>query len=268
MHLRITWILSLLVVTTSGAHELPTTAQYLGNEGILFSHGGESVLFDAFFEESYGQYVLLDRSTNQAIKFAKEPYDNVKLVFVSHVHGDHFSAAPTVDYLQEQTSVRLFGSGQVVDAILALDDSLQARLHRVDLSPGEVPVDYSIDPFKVTVVAIPHAGGERTKDIQNLAFKVSIDDSRTMVHMGDAGPDLSVFNPLRGFFEGVHVAFPPYWFYLNEVGRDILENVITADITIGVHVPAKYIGQGDVLREEVGGDVFTDPGETRSFKPN
>ena len=60
--------------------------------------------------------------------------------------------------------------------------------------------------------------------------------------------------------------FPPYWFYLDEVGRDILENIIAAEVTIGIHVPGRAIGQGDKTRAELGGDAFTDPGEKRIFK--
>ncbi len=251
----------------SSAHELDTQAQYLGNEGILFTHGDDSALFDAFFEESYGQYVVPSAETSASLLNARPPFDGVKVIFVSHVHGDHFTAEPTVRYLQKHSQVKLFGSTQVVDRILALDKELEPRLESIALSPGEVPLDFDLTPFRISVVAIPHAGGERTKNIQNLAFRVSIDDSKTMVHLGDAGASLSVFNPLRRFFSVVDIAFPPYWFYLDEVGRDIIDNIIAAETTIGIHVPSKAMGQGSKMRQELGGDVFTDPGERRTFEP-
>ena len=200
--------LGVVAALGAGAHDLTTQAQYLGNEGILFSHGDDSAVFDAFFAQSYGQYVVPSAATTAALLKAESPFHNIKLVFVSHVHGDHFTVAPTVEYLNQNDHVKLFAATQVVEKIMEVEPKLKQRLVAIDLAPGDVPLDFVEPPFKISVVAIPHAGGERTKDIQNLSFRVSIDDSKTMVHLGDAGANLSVFNPLRGFFSTVDVAFP------------------------------------------------------------
>jgi hypothetical protein len=53
---------------------------------------------------------------------------------------------------------------------------------------------------------------------------------------------------------------------MEESGRAILNDLIRAKRTIGVHVPASAKGRGDETRRELGGDLFTDPGETRKIE--
>ena len=51
---------------------------------------------------------------------------------------------------------------------------------------------------------------------------------------------------------------------MDEVGRRILDERIKADQVIGIHVPARAQGQGDAWRDQLKGDLFTDPGEARA----
>ena len=47
----------LLLLADAWAHD--SQALYLGNEGVLITHGDDKVLFDAFYAEAHGLYVLV-----------------------------------------------------------------------------------------------------------------------------------------------------------------------------------------------------------------
>lgn len=261
-------ILSLFLCHCAHAHD-HASATYLGNEGVMVARADTKILFDAFYANSYGQYSLVPDDISAAMLAGDAPYDGVDAIFISHVHGDHFTAEPAIDYLRAQQDVHLYGSVQVVSAIkdagVGKDDPLWTRVHGFEIAPEDKGEAFSIGDIKVDVVAIPHAGDRPT--IQNFAWRVSLDEDTTVLHMGDAGPVPEHFDRHKDHFDAkkTHTAFPPYWFYSNEHGPAILTDIIKADQVIGVHVPSRFTGDGDAAREAAGGDLFTDPGETRSI---
>lgn len=259
----------LLMFGSSHAHD-HSRATYLGNAGILVEQGETKVLFDAFYSVSYDTYTLVPDPILEDLMAGTPPYDGIDAVFVSHVHGDHFSAAPAVAYLRQHATVMLYGSQQVRDAIVqevGEQDPLLARVTSADLEHAAAPMQFELGAMRIDVVAIPHSGSRSRDSIQNLAWRVSLADDLTVMHLGDAGTVLSDFEQQATFFAArqTALAFPPYWFLGNADGEVILEQHIRAGQVIGVHVPAMARGEGDAWRDKHGGDLFTDPGEQRSL---
>ncbi len=268
------WLAVLQLPLAADAHELspeanPGCARYLGNEGIMVTSGDTRILFDAFYADSYGQYALVPDATRQALIEGRKPYANVDAVFVSHVHGDHFTPAPTLAFLRANPSVPLYASRQVIDALLAAgaDDAMLQRLHAFTLAAGDPAQSASVGSIDIAVVRIPHAGGQRTENIENLAFRVTLNDSMTVLHLGDADSDDSLFAPHQAHWDAqpLDAAFPPYWFLGSAAGQSILDQRLKPARTIGIHVPIAAAGSGDAWRTRLGGDLFTDPGEIRGL---
>jgi len=261
--------LLLASVGLAAAHEPGGQVSYLGNEGILVSACDTKVLFDAFYDDDYGQYVLVPTAVRDDLLAGTPPYDDVDAVFVSHGHGDHFTAEPALAYLRAHSDVTLFGPQQVLDALRKAagpaDDELLSRVVAFDIKPGAPPETLTVDQLTIDVVATPHSGGARMAGINNLVFRVTLEQSATVMHLGDSVADDAVFSRQQEHWDArhSHAAFPPYWFLLDEDGRRVLDNRIRADQVVGIHVPAKAVGQGDAWREQINGDLFTDPGETR-----
>ena len=264
------WLL-LAGAGTASAHEPSAEGRYLGNEGSLVSACGSKILFDAFYEDSYGQYLLVPDGIRAGLMAGEPPYDDVDALFVSHVHGDHFSPEPTLAYLRAQPDVRLFGTSQVVAALetatAGKEPGLMARVTAIDTVPGAAAHAAELGGVSFDVIAIPHAGGARMADIENLAFRVTLGGSLTILHLGDATADSQTFAARQPHWDAraVHVAFVPFWFFLDEEGRRALEDHVRAGHAVGIHVPGEARGQGDAWRERMGGDAFTDPGETREL---
>ncbi len=250
------------------AHD-SATATYLGNEGVMIAHGETKILFDAFYADGFGQYALVPAPISEAMMKNAPPYDGVDAIFVSHVHGDHFTAELAVSYMRAHPNVRLYGPQQVHDAIVnsgvADNDPLMARVFGYDLDPEDSALGFDVDELQIAAVAIPHAGNR--PHIQNFAWRVTLGEDTTIMHLGDAGPVVSDFSRHIQHFKSrkTNTAFPPYWFFGDKNGETILHDIIEADQTVGIHVPKRAAGHGDEWRARVNGDLFTDPGETREM---
>ena len=57
-----------------------------------------------------------------ALLAGEPPFDEVDAVFVSHVHGDHFSALGMAALLTRRPAVKLYAPAQAVTAMAALTD--------------------------------------------------------------------------------------------------------------------------------------------------
>ena len=120
----------------------------------------------------------------------------------------------------------------------------------------------------IEVAYIPHAGWPtRRTDVQNLAFRVTLDETSTVLHMGDADPRLVHFQADQDYWEErvVDLALPPYWFFSSDDGVEILDNRLTVINSIGIHVPAEFSNASNIPGELATNDLFTHPGEGRRF---
>ncbi len=269
MRTLLTAAIAVFFSSQASAHDVTARATYLGNEGVLVARGETKILFDAFYADSYGQYALVPDNIVDAMMKGEPPYDGVDAIFVSHVHGDHFTAEPAIAYMRAREDVSLYASVQIREAFLeagvAEDDPMMQRVHTFDIAPDNDPVAFEVDGLSVEVVNVPHAGDR--PEIQNFVWRVTLDDETTVIHLGDAGPVVADFEKHADHFANREhdMAFPAYWFYLSDDGEKILETYISAAQTVGVHVPERAAGQGDEWRAQAGGDLFTDPGETREI---
>ena len=237
------------------------TATYLGNEGVMIKDGNRQVLFDPFFHNSYGQYQLVPKDIRDAIFAAKPPYDNVKAVFISHAHGDHFDADDVVRYLKTHDNIHLVAPRQALEQLQGKADyqSIKARLVAADPSDDAQVWTHKLGDILIEAVIIPHSGWPGRADITNLVYRVTLSDQATVIHMGDADVNDRHFAPLKAHWlkRQTHTAFPPYWFFARPAGRQILNERINTLESIGVHVPGRAVPQ----LKQAGIPIFSEPGE-------
>lgn len=265
-------IVSLLVLVASGASAQSTSSvQYLANEGVMFTHAERKVLFDPLFDNGYDRYQLLPTAMRTAIMAGVAPFDDVDAVFVSHYHGDHFSAADIVSLLRRQNKVRLYAPMQAVIAMRELatadDGELFERVVGLDLDYGDAPVTMHFGDIRIEAVHIPHSGWPTARtDVQNIAFRITLDDAGTVVHLGDADARIVHFANDAKFWgsQQTDLALPPYWFFASDDGNAILEDRINANVSIGIHVPDSFSNADEIPAEYRGRNLFTKPGEGRT----
>ena len=252
------------------------SAFYIANEGVLVSDGGIKILFDPLFPNTYGQYLLPPEEMKQAMFAGDAPFDNVNAIFISHYHGDHFSPEEIYHLMEAQPDIQLFAPNQAIIAMRsAASDSGSAvfnRVNSVNLSFNDSPVTFRNNGLLVEAVRIPHSGWpNRMLDVENIAWRVTLNDNATILHLGDSDPNDDHFAIDAEYWDerAPNIAFPPYWFQATPTGRNILENRIKARSNVGIHVP-NTIPADPILRPQElrGRDLFITPGETRLIPTN
>lgn len=266
----------LLLLLMAGPAFAEVTVHYIANAGLLIDSGNSKVLFDPLFDNDYGQYYLPPAEVRAAILAGKAPFNDIDAVFVSHVHADHFSAADILTLLRQQTRMRLYGSDQVADALRSAASGGYSevfdRVTSISLARGDAPLTYTQESISVETTNIPHSGWPgRRADIMNLAFRVTLADGTTVLHLGDADvrDEHYALQAQHWASRDTDVAFPPYWYFMSPHGRQILQQRLRAMQSIGVHVP-KNVPQALQQRPQDLRDVdlLTIPGETRTFNQN
>ena len=246
--------------------------RYLANEGVMVVHGEAKILFDPLFRNDYGQYQLVPFEMEQALLAGRPPFDDVDAVFISHYHGDHFSPADLMSFLRLHDSVHVYAPQQAVDDMQGFEheeDPVLDRVTAVRLAYRDSPAIFEADGLHIEAVAIPHSGWPSSStDVQNIAFRITMNDELTVLHMGDADSNVAHFAHDADFWSQrkLQLALPPYWYFLSAGGRTVLLDRLKPARTIGIHVPrtirADPASRRPELREV---DLFTQPGETRKL---
>lgn len=256
----------LLIAFTSQAHDEQTgLATYMGNEAVMVHHGDRKIVFDPFFHNSFEIYQLVPDDILTALFANEAPYNDIDAIFISHAHGDHFAADQVLKYLKQFPKTQLFAPKQAVDQLMALpsSQSVSKQINAIELKYGDPAQSLNVAGLQIDVVRIPHAGWPtRRLDVSNLLFRVTLAKGTTVMHMGDADPNDVHFKPYDDLWQAkvTNTAFPPYWFFNNTHGPDILNHRINALESVGVHVPK----QVPEALKQTGKPYFSKPGETRN----
>ena len=265
-------VLVLCVFSSAAFAQSESSIQYLANEGVMVTHEKTKILMDPLYGNSYDIYQLVPDATREMIFAGTPPFDGVDAVFVSHHHGDHFSAEDMLRLLKSQTGTRLYAPAQAVAAIRQVagadDDSVFERVVGLDLDYGDPPVHIRTENIIVEAVHIPHSGWPTARtDVQNIAFRITLDDASTVLHLGDADARMVHFAADEQYWEErtIDLALPPYWFFGSDDGIELLENRLDVRHSIGIHVPAEFSNPANIPRELSGYELFTAPGEGRRF---
>lgn len=241
----------------------PATAHFLANEAVLIEAGETKILFDPLFTNSYNTYPLIPDAMKAALMAGEAPFDGVDAVFVSHVHGDHFDAEEMNAYLARHGEVVLVAPHQaLLDMRQAAgwSEDFEARLRILPFVSEAQALSLDDGAIEVSAVHIPHAGGPGRAHIQNMAYRVTLNDAATVMHLGDATPDMPAYDAQAEHFAARRSdrAFPPYWL-VSRWGGDTVRDRLNADEITGIHTPIRLPIEVTASRE----DFFTEPGETR-----
>lgn len=265
-------LLFILCVSPAAHAQSESVVQYLANEGVMVTFGETKVLFDPLFDNSYQRYQMVPEEMRDAILDGTAPYDDVDAVFVSHHHGDHFAAADVMTLLRNQAGVRLYAPAQAVAAMREIsnsaDEALFERVVGLELEYGDYPVRIEAENILVEAVHVPHSGWPTSRtDVQNIVFRVTLGDTSTIVHFGDADARLVHFDRDEEYWEAQRpdLALPPYWFFSSADGQQILDDRLNARFAIGIHVPAIFSDPDGVPKDLLEADLFTRPGERRTM---
>lgn len=261
------------VGASAHAHDVDASAQYIANEGVMVESGDVKILFDPIFDNGFGTFPLVSEDVRETLMSGAAPFDGVDAVFVSHAHADHFAAADMIDYLSSNPAVRLIAPPQALEQMREDDGWDDALLSRIIAQPLDLnaSMDHIFDfgdadsghPVGVTRLRVPHIGGAMHEAVENMIYRVTLGPGATVMHLGDADADQTVFAAQSAIFGAVRtdMAFVPFWF-VTAPGDDETRAWLNAAHTVGIHVP---IDVPDDLATS-GADYFSIPGERRDLQ--
>ena len=253
---------------TEAASDVPAsgTATSILNAGVMAQIGGADgasvkFLFDPLYDDHFGSLQQLPPELIEAIVSGAPPYDGVNAVFVSHAHGDHFSATHLTRMLASQPQVQLVAPGQAIDRMRE-DANWQAgfegRVTAITLENGETAQGTVISGAYVEAFRSPHAGWpDRHAATHNITFRVSAAGagegsgegdgggaSARIMHLGDADPAAEHFAALSEFLSAKRtgLAAVPFWFYGEDGLSAIIDETLNAQSAVAVHVPVNAPG--------------------------
>lgn len=256
-------------VPVAPAHEDGIT--YLANAGVMVRQGDTGFLFDPLFDHSYGLYQLLPDDLRRKLMAGEPPFDDVDVVFITHAHGDHFSADAIARFLTSHPQVKLVAPQQAIDLMVKDGVDMQAftgRVHAIDRAVGAAVFHDKVSGLKVEAVTVPHSGGAQFADVRNTAYRITLSSGLHVLHLGDATIESQPFADRQKYWDrvGNDLVFTPYWLFKNKARRVIPEQIIRAKTRYGVHVPVdleKLKFRYGTALDDV--DLFTRPGETRKL---
>ncbi len=228
--------------------------RYIANEGVLISSGDKRVLIDGLHRRYEDAYPYLPDQEREKIETAKPPFENIDLVLVSHMHGDHFHPEAVGRYLQSNKRTVLATSQQVVGEIagkFAGYDEIKGRITPVEFKFGD-RTTLSFAGIEVEFLGIGHGTG-RHGHIQNLGHIFTVGNKK-FLHLGDPPAEPAIFDPYDLDKAGIDIAFIPAWFLTSEAGRAVIRDHIKPRHIIAVHVGPH---DGDNLKRQIAKDFPT-----------
>ena len=240
---------------------------YVGNEGVLISDGTKAVLIDGLHREYGPEYLFPPPELLSAMEQAKPPFDQVSVLLVSHVHGDHFHPESVGLHLRSNPKATLVSDAQKAADIarsFAAHESVRGQVHEAT-PEWKRSILFEKEGIRVRLLGMKH-GSDRFWWLKNLGHLVEI-GGKKFFHFGDADTSDENFASFNLPAEKIDVAFVPYWFLLSEEGRRIVRERIAARSVIAVHIPPRT-AEADAARVKQlfpGADAFTRLLESRPF---
>ena len=219
------------------------TVTYVANAGFLVSADEAKVLIDACHSGGLDEYESPGPTLLRSIEDATGPFDGVDLVLSSHRHVDHFDAATVASHLLSNEQAHFVSASEMTEAVasaltrLGADESVSRRVRRVGyrLSPHRESAAFG--PISVQAFRLDHGGYPRPRyRLQNLGHVIDIAGIR-LLHVGDADMTLQNFYGYALHRDPVDVAFIPFWYLKDPVGRKIVRDLIAPRMLVAMHVP-------------------------------
>jgi len=240
---------------------------YIANEGVLIETKGKKILIDGLHRKYKDAYAFPPDELREKLEGAKAPYNDLDLLLVSHLHGDHFHPISIGNHLQNNQRAILASSEQIVDSVKNDFENSTEIESRVKLVSHKWKTfsQQEINGVRIKFLGLRH-GGDRFKSTENFGHLIEADGSK-FLHIGDADMTDENFSTYKLNEEKIDIAFIPYWFLLSKGGRDLVKRQFDPEHIIAVHVSPSEVESVSKELKEYYPDitVFTRILETKSF---
>ncbi|WP_197524882.1 MBL fold metallo-hydrolase [Botrimarina hoheduenensis] len=231
-----------LALLTALASPAPAQMEvtFVGNNGVMLSAGGDSVLIDSLFTHTDPFWTRLPTAGRTALLRAESPFDNVRWSLTTHNHPDHFNAqavrvfsgnSPETQFI---LSPQARGSVADVTSVVTIDVPFQNGSSTVT-SPG----------IEIEIFHMEHFDqfGNDFSRVQDYTYLVTMGGVK-LLHLGDVDyipENFAAFDfPSRGI-DGVVI--PTFNTLLTSANRQVILDQVAPRHIFATHLRAGQLEQ-------------------------
>ncbi len=213
---------------------------YIANEGFMLESSSKKILIDALFNNRYNFYAAPSENIRKKIIEDEYPFDKIDIMFVTHMHGDHFNAPLVKDFLNQNPETQFISPKQVSE-ILRSQANFNIQLNELFLKIGE-SIDTVIKKIPMKIIRLVHVG-DYSSNTENFCFLINLDGIK-ILHFGDATVN---FDENKTYLENldlkkekIDILFLEY-FDNSEITRNYVMEIIRPKYIIYMHIPPTQI---------------------------
>jgi len=247
-----------LAACSNGKNELTQT--FIGNCGFMYESGSHKVLIDPFGTQYGGFFHLPSTGTLNKITNCESPFEDIDLLLVTHVHGDHFDPFLTEKFLSKNLTAKMVCPPQVLQMMRDSCKHFEALADRI-LSPVLEMAEtkkMAVKGIPMTVIRTQHGSGRDLTTLElsdysdyekteNYAYVILLNKKR-IFHQGDTDLKFNreAFSAVKKPLDLAYLSF----FDWDSASYSLLENELQAKNIVFMH--------GTKPAEELNRDEFID----------
>ena len=231
---------------------------YIGNCGFLYEHLDKKVVIDPFGSD-YGDYFHLpSKETKMKIIKGELPFQNIDILLITHIHGDHFNSHLTEKFLLENPNTIIICPPQVkkqmIDSCQNFKD-IESQFVSPEIKIGEF-FDTKVNDIYIKGIRMQHGTMRSLEGInyseyteyektENFGYVIKL-GKKSIFHQGDACLKINK-SALETINHDIDVAHLSY-FDWDTTSYNILKNKLHAKNIIFMHgtIPANEFEKDDL----------------------
>jgi len=221
------------------------TVTYLGNCSFLYQCNDEKVLIDPFGTEYENFFYLLSDETQKTIIEGTSPFNNIDILLITHVHGDHFNPFLAERFLLKNPDTKMVCPPQVFNQMK--DSCLNIRQIVAQIITPELAISESktetIKGIPLTTIRMQHGTDRSLEGVdtasyteyektENYGFLIQL-GNKNIFHQGDASLKINTkaLPEINGKINVAHLSY----FDWDSTSFNILKNRLQAEKVIFMH---------------------------------
>ena len=195
---KLNWLILIIVLCGFTGQKKELKVTYLANCGFLYQSDKSKVLVDPFGTD-YGDFFYLPSNETQMNIIQKNvPFNGIDLLLITHIHGDHFTAKLTENFLLNNNKVKMICPPQISEQ---MKDSCSnfAKIESQIICPSLLMNEskrIEINDFSVTAIRMQHGTDRSLEGVsfsdyteyektENFGYVIQFNETN-IFHQGDA----------------------------------------------------------------------------------
>lgn len=210
---------------------------HIASAGFYATDGEKGILFDALYADGLDGYEQASNELNRRLENAEGMFEDVRLVFASHFHGDHMTGKAIHRHLKANKKAIAVVTEQARTVVAAAGNLQrvkgQLKSYRIPIGDNLIPEGM---PFPITLYGISHGEG---RPIENIGIAVTI-AGKIIMHVGDMSATEE--DLIRAGVDEANVDYLllPFWYMMSKESANEINRIFKPKNIIPMHFPPPF----------------------------